>query len=84
MLIVAVDLRRGDERGRVVLVTLVFCHLFTFLCIRRELGFLRGGSSKDPLDLLRDAGVDMETPEPVDRALKKFAYLVDELEKALK
>lgn len=47
------------------------------------LGFLRGGSSKDPLDLLRGAGVDMETPGPVDRALKKFAYLVDELEKAM-
>jgi oligoendopeptidase F len=47
------------------------------------LGFLRGGSSKDPLDLLRGAGVDMETPEPVDRALKKFSFLVDELEKAM-
>lgn len=47
------------------------------------LGFLKGGSSKDPLDLLRGAGVDMETPEPVDRALKKFAYLVNELEKAM-
>jgi oligoendopeptidase F len=47
------------------------------------LGFLKGGSSKDPLDLLRGAGVDMETPEPVDRALKKFAHLVDELEKAM-
>jgi oligoendopeptidase F len=47
------------------------------------LGFLRGGSSKDPLDLLRDAGVDMETPEPVDRALKKFSHLVGELDKAL-
>jgi len=47
------------------------------------LGFLKGGSSKDPLDLLRDAGVDMETPGPVDRALKRFSYLVDELEKAM-
>lgn len=47
------------------------------------LGFLRGGSSKDPLDLLRGAGVDMETPEPVDRALKRFSYLVEELEKAM-
>jgi oligoendopeptidase F len=47
------------------------------------LGFLRGGSSKDPLELLRDAGVDMETPEPVDRALKKFSHLVDELETAM-
>lgn len=51
--------------------------------LQAYLGFLRGGSSKDPLDLLRGAGVDMETPGPVDRALKKFAYLVDELEKAL-
>jgi oligoendopeptidase F len=47
------------------------------------LGFLRGGSSKYPLDLLRGAGVDMETPEPVDRALKRFSYLVEELEKAM-
>jgi oligoendopeptidase F len=47
------------------------------------LGFLKGGSSKDPLDLLRGAGVDMETSEPVDRALKKFAFLVEELEKAM-
>jgi oligoendopeptidase F len=48
------------------------------------LGFLRGGSSKDPLDLLRDAGVDMETPGPVDAALKRFATLVDELDRLLK
>jgi oligoendopeptidase F len=47
------------------------------------LRFLSGGSSKDPLDLLRDAGVDMETPEPVNRALGRFAELVDELERLL-
>jgi len=47
------------------------------------LGFLRGGCSKDPLDLLRGAGVDMETPEPVNAALRKFGTLVDELEKAM-
>jgi len=45
------------------------------------LGFLRDGSSKDPLDLLRGAGVDMETPEPVDAALHRFGELVDELER---
>ncbi len=44
------------------------------------LRFLSGGCSKDPLDLLRDAGVDMETPEPVDAALRKFGRLVDELD----
>ncbi len=44
------------------------------------LGFLKGGCSKYPLDLLRDAGVDMETPEPVDAAMKRFAELVEELD----
>jgi oligoendopeptidase F len=43
------------------------------------LGFLRGGSSKDPLDLLRGAGVDMASPEPVAAALNRFGTLVDEL-----
>jgi oligoendopeptidase F len=33
------------------------------------LGFLKGGCSKDPLDLLRGAGVDMEQPTAVDTAL---------------
>ena len=47
------------------------------------LSFLKGGCSKYPLDLLRDAGIDMETPEPVDTALKRFADLVDELDSLL-
>ncbi len=44
------------------------------------LSFLKGGCSKYPLDLLRDAGVDLEQPAPVDTALNRFAELVDELE----
>ena len=44
------------------------------------LGFLRGGCSKFPLDLLRDAGVDMQKPEPVDTALTYFERLVAELD----
>ncbi len=44
------------------------------------LNFLRGGCSKDPLDLLRDAGVDMEKPEAVDGALEQFGKLVEELD----
>ncbi|MEM7457388.1 MAG: oligoendopeptidase F [Planctomycetota bacterium] len=47
------------------------------------LGFLRGGCSQYPLDLLRDAGVDLEQPEPVDTALQHFASLVDQLEELL-
>lgn len=42
--------------------------------------FLRGGCSKWPLDLLRDAGVDLEQPEPVATALTRFGELVDELD----
>ncbi|MCY2950984.1 MAG: oligoendopeptidase F [Planctomycetota bacterium] len=44
------------------------------------LNFLKGGSSKFPLDLLRGAGVDMEKPGAVDAALRKFEELVVELE----
>lgn len=47
------------------------------------LSFLKGGCSKYPLDLLRDAGVDLEKPEPVDTALKRFASLVEELDQLL-
>lgn len=45
--------------------------------------FLKGGSSMDPIDLLKTAGVDMTTKEPVCRALAKFERLVGELEALL-
>ena len=44
------------------------------------LGFLKSGGSKYPIDLLKSAGVDMLSPEPVKTALAKFSALVDELE----
>jgi oligoendopeptidase F len=47
------------------------------------LGFLKGGCSKYPLDLLRGAGVDMEQPGAVDTALRLFDSLVSELEDLL-
>ncbi len=47
------------------------------------LGFLRGGCSRDPLDLLRDAGVDMERPAPVEAALEYFDRRVSELARLL-
>ena len=43
--------------------------------------FLSGGCSADPISLLKIAGVDMSTPQPVASALKLFGELVDELEK---
>lgn len=42
--------------------------------------FLSAGSSSDPISVLKIAGVDMGTPEPVNSALKLFGELVDELE----
>jgi oligoendopeptidase F len=47
------------------------------------INFLKGGCSKFPLDLLRDAGVDMERPEPVNTALAYFDRLVTELDELL-
>ena len=42
--------------------------------------FLSGGSSEDPIDLLKICGVDMEKRETVDEALAVFASYVEELE----
>lgn len=42
--------------------------------------FLSGGSSMDPIDLLKLCGVDMTKPEPVDEALKVFGSYLDKLE----
>ena len=44
------------------------------------LGFLSGGCSKSPIDLLKGAGVDMTSPEPVNQALQLFGKLLDEME----
>lgn len=44
------------------------------------LNFLKGGCSKDPLDLLRDAGVDMSTPQPVETTLQRFQTLTNEFD----
>lgn len=47
------------------------------------LGFLKGGCSKFPLDLLRDAGVDMQEPGPVNAAMQQFEQMTAELEELL-
>ena len=48
--------------------------------VARYLAFLSGGSSDYPIELLRKAGVDMETPVPVRNALQVFTRLVERLE----
>jgi oligoendopeptidase F len=51
--------------------------------LRQYLGFLAGGCSQDPLDLLRGAGVDMESPEPVRTTLARFESLTRELDRLI-
>ena len=48
--------------------------------MERYLNFLSSGCTKSPIELLKDAGVDMTTPEPVNNALALFADLLDEME----
>jgi len=48
--------------------------------VEKYLKFLSGGCSKAPVELLKDAGVDMSSPEPVNQALQLFGELLDEME----
>ncbi len=49
--------------------------------VERYLRFLSSGSSRPSIDLLRDAGVDMTTPAPVQAAMDTYGQLIDELER---
>lgn len=51
--------------------------------VKEYLSFLSGGCSKDPVSLLKGAGVDMRTAEPVRAALALFDSLLDEMEELL-
>lgn len=47
------------------------------------LEFLSGGRTKSPIELLKGAGVDMTSPEPVNNALTLFGTLLDEMEQLM-
>jgi oligoendopeptidase F len=51
--------------------------------VRRYLRFLSAGSSDYSINLLRDAGVDLSTPRPIQEALNTFGAYLDELERLL-
>ena len=51
--------------------------------VKDYLGFLSGGCSRSPIDLLKGAGVDMTGPEPVEAALSLFGELLDEMERLM-
>jgi oligoendopeptidase F len=50
---------------------------------KRYLAFLSAGGSKYPVDLLKDAGVDMTTDEPLDLTVRKMNRIMDEMESLL-
>ena len=52
--------------------------------IKRYRAFLAAGGSKYAVDLLKDAGVDMTTSEPLDLTIRKMNRVMDEMEKLIK
>jgi oligoendopeptidase F len=51
--------------------------------LTRYLEFLKTGNSDYPVNLLKNAGVDMTSPEPVNKTIELFAGLVDEMQRLL-
>lgn len=51
--------------------------------VKDYLKFLSSGSSTDPISLLKIAGVDMNSPEPIENALRLFGELIDELDELM-
>jgi oligoendopeptidase F len=50
---------------------------------QKYLTFLSSGGSKYPIDLLKEAGVDMTTNEPLELTIRKMNQVMDEMEKLL-
>lgn len=46
--------------------------------------FLKKGSSNYPIEILKNAGVDMTTPEPIEQACEVFEQKLDAFEKLMK
>ena len=52
--------------------------------VDRYLGFLKSGGSDYSLNILKKAGVDMSTPEPIKQAMSVFSSLLDQMEELTK
>jgi len=48
--------------------------------VERYTGFLKSGGSDYPIEILKRAGVDMSTPEPIRQAMSVFGQLIEEME----
>lgn len=51
--------------------------------IDKYMNFLSAGGSKYPIELLKDAGVDMTSPVPFDKTMKMMNWAMDEIEKIM-
>ena len=51
--------------------------------VQAYLGFLKSGGAKFPIDALRDAGVDMQAPGPVEKAMDLFQMRIQQLSELL-
>ena len=51
--------------------------------VKKYLGFLSAGCSDTPIEILKRAGVDMASAEPIETALKTFEELLDEFEELM-
>ncbi|WP_368503800.1 oligoendopeptidase F [Alkalihalophilus sp. As8PL] len=51
--------------------------------VERYLNFLKAGSSNYPIDVLKEAGVDMTSAKPIEQALSLFEDTLDEMERLL-
>ena len=48
--------------------------------VERYKKFLSGGCSMSPVDLLKQVGINMEEPKPIQDALDVFGKVLDEIE----
>jgi oligoendopeptidase F len=52
--------------------------------VERYRAFISAGGSKYPIELLKDAGIDMTSAEPLDLTIAKMDRVIDEMEKLVK
>lgn len=52
--------------------------------VKRYLGFLQSGGSDYPIEILKRAGVDMSTPEPIEQAMSVFESVIEQMEQLVK
>jgi len=52
--------------------------------VDRYLGFLQSGGSDYPIEILKRAGVDMSTPEPIEQAMSVFESVIEQMEQLVK